>query len=385
MEENQRNDAFEAMNEMLSQKKKDNQLKKISEIDDIDKEIENKVPLSKEDIETISKYEANEVGESIYASDRDYKAKEVDINNIRIVEKRALETNQLLMNALKPQKSSSSFEIVASQSGYSCKVSPLNNRDSFNILNSSSSEYENNRSTYKVIYDKIIEFSCGKMTFEQWLANTSVADLETFYYGLYCATFLDQGSFKFTCPDAKCGHQTEQIIRNDSLKQVADFDEMTKLSKKITEESNSIAKMKELSLLNNAAPIELKNSGFIMELKIPSLLDFLDLYRTVPSQDIRTRSDADINSLLCISGMLIPDGNGAYVPDIDKRDILQVIDNLSLYDAASLRKTIIEILNKYHVTYKIKSVKCAKCGKEIKDVPIDLRSILFTEIFASRS
>ena len=27
MEENQRNDAFEAMNEMLSQKKKDNQLK----------------------------------------------------------------------------------------------------------------------------------------------------------------------------------------------------------------------------------------------------------------------------------------------------------------------------------------------------------------------
>lgn len=383
MEEN-RNDAFEEMNKMLAKKKENNEIRKLSEIKDIDAEIDSKIPYTEDEIDAVDQYERLEVQNSITPVDMDYEAKEVDINNIKIYNQKAIEKNRLLMEALKGKKDIATFEIVAAQSGYSCKLTPLNNRDSFNILNSSSSEYENQRSTYKVVYSKISEFSCGHMAFEEWLANTSVADIETFYYGLYCATFLDQGSFKFTCPETSCGHVTEQVIRNESLREVADFTEMTELSKRITAESNSKQKMQELSLLNKASHIELAKSGFIAEIRIPSLADFLNLYKQVKSTELKKRSDSDLNALLCVSGVLIPDGKGGYTPDIDKNDILQVIDQIPIYDAAALRNKITDTLAKYRVSYKIKTVRCAKCGKEIHDIPIDLRSILFTEIFASR-
>lgn len=378
----QKNDAFEAMTELLQQKKNSNELKKISEIEDVEKEIEDKVTFTEEETNLLERYEIENVADSIDPILETKEAEVADLSNISVVQKNDIERNKLLMNALK--NVTSTFEITAAQSGYTCKISPLNNKDSFNILNTSSSEYETSKSTYKVIYDKITEFSCGHMTFENWLKNTAVGDLESFYYGLYCATFLDEGGFRFTCPDDRCGHVTDQIIRNKSLKQVANYKEMQELTNSISLNSFDMESMKKLSLLSNATQVKLDKTGFIFEIKIPSLWDLLELYRTVDEKVFKNHDDAEINALVCTTGILIPEGNNKYVADQNKYDILEVLDKLPISDAASLKKTITNILEKYHVSYSIKSVKCAKCGKEIKNVPIDLRSILFTKIYAMR-
>ena len=378
--ENMQNDAFKAVEEMLQKKKEENSLKKISEVEDLEKEIEDKITLSEEELSELELYESQEVSESIEVITDDEEAEEVDDSKINIIQAKALDRNRMLMDAL--NLSTSTYEITLPQSGYSCKLSPLNNKDSFNILNTTSSEYENNRMTYKVIYSKIKEFSCGPMTFDEWLKNTSAGDLESFYYGLYCATFLDEGGFRFTCPEYSCGHVTDHIIRNKSLRQVTNFDEMQKLITRITSESKSLTAMKQFSLLDKTSRIKLKKTGLILELKMPSLSDLLSLYQIFDEKVLRKHNDADMNALLCINGFLIPDGHGNYTPDTDKHDVLNVLDNLPMQDAAALKKAITSLLEKYHVSYTIKSVKCAKCGKEIKNVPVNLRAILFTKIYA---
>jgi len=381
-EKNENKDIFSAVQEMMEAKKQDGTLKKVSDVENVDDAIAELNPITDADVVEYE-YDRDAVENSIEVDAPKKKAEEIDVSLLKISKKNALESSKMLKEALYGK--TSSVEITAAQSGYTCKVSPLNNKDSFNILNSEATNFDNTKTTYKTIYDKITEFSCGPMTFKEWLQNTSVSDIETFYYGLYCATFIDEGSFKFTCPNPKCGHITEQKISNKSLRRVINFDEMTELANKISKESNSKEKMNELSLLGKAKHVQLSKSKYVFELKLPSLFDLLELYRVIDEKILKKHKDSEINSLLCTSGVLIPDKNGIYNPFDDKLEILEVIDNLPISDASELREAILDILEKHHVSYAIKSVKCAKCGKEITDIPLDIRSILFTLIYENRS
>lgn len=375
------NEAFYAVQQMLEEKKQKGSFKKVSEATEEVEEIDN---LLEEDKKLQDDLDRDALSDNIevYNTTR-REGKEVDIDKIKIDSANALERNRMLKNLLKG--TTSTFEVTAGQSGYSCKLAPLTNKDSFNILNTSTSQYESLRMTYKTIYDKITSFSCGPMTFDAWLKATTVGDIETLYYGLYCATFLDEGTFRFTCTDPDCRHVTEQTIRNSSLIRVEDFDEMKELSKRISKESTSIEAMKELSLVNKSKHVELSKTRIIAELKIPTLYDLLELYRTLGDKEIDEYNNGDINSLLCIRGILFPSPDGSsYIPTNDKNEILMILNDINIIDAGQLRNSITTLLGKYHVSYKIKSVKCAKCGKETTNIPLDIRSILFTQIYENR-
>lgn len=377
--------AFDLVREMMEKKAKNNELKKLSEVENVDEEILKNNPVTDEDIEETESvddydYDKEVVENTITPVNEKKKAEEIDISDIKIITAKAIERNKLLKEALYGK--TSSIEITASQSGYSCKLSPLTNKDSFNILNSESTNFENTKTTYKTIYDKITEFSCGQMDFKTWLQKTSVGDLETFYYGLYCATFIDEGSFRFTCPE--CHEETQLKIKNKSLRKLYDFDEMKQLTDRIVKEAINLKAVDELSLVSKSAHIRVSKSKFIFEIKIPTLFDMLELYRTMDDKVLKKHNDTDINTLICTSGILIPDNNGGYVADNERMDILNVIDSLHINDAAELRESILDILEKNHVSYAIQSVKCGKCGKEINDIPLDLKSILFTQIYENR-
>ena len=381
------NEAYEVIKNMMASKK---EINKLSEVDDVDEAVSE---LNTGNIydDTFTDEESryliqDDLEETIGITKK--QPKYVDPDKIDVATRyNAIEKNKYLDKVLGVGLfgKTSTVEIIASQSGYTCKMSPLNNSDSFRILNSQSTLFENERTTYKTIYDKITEFSCGPMDFIEWLKKTSVADLDTFYYGLYCATYLDEGTFKFSCSNPECGEITEQKIRNKSLIRTADYAEMKKLEDTISKESKSKEDMARLSLLNDMQIVKCNKSGLAFEIKNPSLFDLLELYRTIDEKVLQKRSDADINSALCVNGMLIPtEKENEYIPDRDINDIFKAIDNMPISDAAELRNEIIKKLEKNHVTYSIKSVKCHKCGKEINNIPLNLRQILFTVISESR-
>jgi hypothetical protein len=305
------------------------------------------------------------------------KAKVVDLNKLTIVNKNEMDKERDLRQALFNNKVA--FQIVAAQSGYMAKVSPLVHKDLVNILYGNLGRYEYKKSIYKVIFDKIFDFSVGKFNFEEWLKNTSVEDMETFYYGVYSSTFPNEGTFRYTC--SKCDHEHDYKVNHANLIKTTDRDHMKKLIDEVSRNSTSVEKMREYSLIGKNQAVQLSESGLIIELRTPSLFDSLEILRTVPEKTIE-KDAISVTNMLYINKVLIPskDGTG-YAEEYNKQAILRVIDNLPIEDASELQSSVYDRVDENRITYSIKNIKCSECSHEEKDIPISIEDILFTLIF----
>lgn len=303
--------------------------------------------------------------------------KKVDISKINIVDSTALEKDTDLRHALFGSKAA--FQIVAAQSGYMAKIVPLVHKDVISLLYSNLSRYEYRKATFKVIYDKIAAISSERMSFEEWLRNTSVEDIETFYYGLYNATFPNEGTFTFTCPD--CGEERTIKIGHNSLFRTTDKAKMKKLINTVSKEAISKEARLKYSLVGRTEAYVLEDSGIIAEIRTPSLWDSLEILRVVPEKVI-DRDTTSVTNMLYVKRFLIPtkDKTG-YTEQKDSQELLRIIDNLTLDDANTLQEAVSERVDENRITYSIKNIKCPNCQKEIKETVISIEDILFTLIF----
>lgn len=307
------------------------------------------------------------------------KAKKIDLSKLTVIDRNALEKEKDLKSVLYGGKTA--FQIVAAQSGYMAKVMPLVNKDVVNLLYSNLSSYEYRKTIFKVIYDKVLGFSVGNMTFEEWLKSTSVGDIETFYYGIYCATFPNEGSFTFACPN--CGQEQTFKINHKQLLKTTDKQKMKELVNEVSRNSMSKEAMYKYSLVNKTEGFELEDSGIMMELRTPSLWDLLEIFRTVP-ENVIDRDEDSVNCMLYIKRFLIPvkTENGVHFSEQkDGQEVLRIIDNLSIDDSTRLKNSLREREDANRISYSIKNLKCDKCKKEVEDTPISIEDILFTLIF----
>lgn len=330
----------------------------------------------------LKSHEKNEVEVQLEDAEEEKPKKKrikVDISNLSVIDDRdTISREQDLKNALYGGKQA--FQVVAAQSGYTVKVIPLVHKDTINLLYSNLNRYEYRRAVYKVIYDKCVAFSVGKMTFEEFLKNTSVEDIESLYYGVYCSTFPNEGSFSMTCPE--CGEERTYKVNHSNLFKTSDRKAMTQLISKVSREATSREKMNEFSLLNKYDAFQLQDSGIVVELRTPSLWDSLELLRLVP-ESVIDKDQQSVTNMLYIKQLLIPvkGVKGSYSPITDRQEILRIIDNSSIDDASELVDAVAERVDNNRITYSIKNAKCPNCGAEIKEVPISIEDILFNLIF----
>jgi hypothetical protein len=305
------------------------------------------------------------------------KAKIVDLEDLHIINKTEMDKERDLRNALYGNKAA--YQIVAAQSGYMAKVLPLVHKDIINILGENVNRFEHQKSLYRVIWEKIHDTSIGKMSFEQWLRNTSVEDIETFYYGLYASTFPNEGLFRYTCPS--CGTEHDYKVNHGNLIKTTDKEKMKDLIAKVSKDATTMEKMKEFSLIGKTQAIQLGDSGLIVELRTPSLFDLLEILRTVPEKTINRDSES-IVYMLYVNKVYIPTkDNSGYYEEIKKSAILRIIDNLPIDDANEFKDAVDERVDENRITYSLKNIKCIECGNEVKDIPISIENLLFTVIF----
>jgi len=307
------------------------------------------------------------------------KAKPVDLSKISIMDRSPIDKEKDLKEVLYGRMSA--VQIVAAQSGYMAKVIPLVHKDQISLIYSNLSAYEYKKTIFKVIYDKVVMFSVGSMTFEEWLKNTSVSDIETFYYGIYRATFPD-GTYTFTCPD--CGEYSIFKINPNNLLKTTDKKKMKELVTAVSKNAINKEAMETYSLINKTEGFELADSNIIMELRTPSLWDLLEIYRNVP-ETVIDRDEDSVTMMLYIKRFLIPyktaDGEINYTEQTDSQEVLRIIDNLSIDDSTRLKNSLYERENENRISYSVKNLTCPKCKKEIKDIPVSIEDILFTQIF----
>ena len=292
---------------------------------------------------------------------------------------------------MKATSQSAVVQVCCAQSGYTANMTPLKYREFFKMSNSETSSYENRKMTYKTIYDKISSTSITdwQMTFEEWLKATSVYDMETLCYGIFCATYQNDGRYTYTCP--RCKNQVEVILDHNSIIHRADTTDMSKLSDKIVKESDTIDKLQQYSLvLKEPTTIQLSNSKIVFELRIPSLYDMLALLKAFSDEELEAIESSNekfsLTIMLTTKNVYIPinDKNqlDKYSKYSTKKDIQTVLDNLPPLDFAQLKRYIIRMLNKYHVSYSIDNVKCThpSCDHVVDTIPLNLEDILFAHI-----
>ena len=336
--------------------------------------IETTVPFNFDEASDKTKVSATEL---ITEAVKPKEAKKIDLNSLNIVDTIATEKEKDLRIALYGSKSA--FQVVAAQSGYMAQIAPLVHKDIISLMTSNLSRYERQKAIYKVMYDKLVNISCGKLSFEEWLKCTSSGDIESLYYGLYCSTFPGLGTFTFECPD--CEEQTTMKIDNANLVKTANNDKMKKLINKVSKNVLSKEEMRKYSLIGKYEGYKLTDSGIVMEVRTPSLWDVLDMLQKVPEKLI-DRDATSAEYMLYINRFLIPikDTNN-YSEERDRQEILRIIDNLSLDDSQELQNAIQAKYEENRISYSIKNIKCPKCHAEFKDTEISIEDILFTLIY----
>lgn len=280
------------------------------------------------------------------------------------------------------------FQVTCAQSGYTAKVSALVYKDIVDITNSSLSNYESRKQIYKTIYSKIAGYSADdwRPTFDEWCKFTSLGDVETLFYGLYCATFPDSSTVKYECPF--CGSANVINVSNNSLIHTAyDKQEMMALSDRISREASTVDKIKEFSSVvksdlnpGNTKSVRLPDSKMVFTLRLPSLATTLDLLRTFDESALAKESNDSINVFLTTAELRIPNASGKYSKVDSPKDVMRIIGMLSVNDFAALKAIVMKMLEDKHITYKIEDQICSKCGRKVAEIPLDIESLLFFQI-----
>ena len=306
--------------------------------------------------------------------------KKVDISAITITDRNAIQQNGDLKSALYTGKAT--FSIAATKSGYSANLLPLVHKDAQRILYSSLDPVSQQRETFKIVHEKILESGVARVKgdFNYWLKNTAAEDIDTFYYGIYCSTFPDGGNLQVQCGD--CGHATGYTIPHSNLVTVEDPGTKERANT-IIREVRDEADMRKYSLINTNESYLLEDSGMIIEVKTPSLADLLDIMRNVREEKIK-RDRISVTNMLYIEKILLPNKSisGQYSKVVDRKRILHIVDNLSLDDAELVNAIIGELINTHRLSYTVKGLVCSSCGEQIEAQDFSIEDVLFSAIFA---
>lgn len=273
-------------------------------------------------------------------------------------------------------------ETVCNQSCYIAQMEGLNYSDLVALKNSSAGIYSAKQRLYKTIYSKINTTSLGNIDFKTFLDITTLFDMESLIYGVYCQTFEDETEFNVTC--AHCGNTINVKFTNNQLIFTKDDKVYGRIKETIQSVHNPMEARKK-SVLNEVKRVILPESKIIIDLKIPSLSDQLDLLSKMNEEKARAIEDI-VNVVFFTKEMFKPDlgsflnGKPAWVKVANPRQYIPEISGLSYEDQKYLNKEMEEFVGKYRVDYAVPSFKCSNCEQPTGDIQILMEQMLFLRI-----
>lgn len=322
-------------------------------------------------------------GEYGFNSEEESKAKKIDLKDLTIsASKTEQEKTESILSMIKSKPLS---QFVATQSTYYGTIEPLTLRDFMTIFNSNLETLEGKKMLVSTIYKKIKTTSCtpdSKMSFETWKENTSLGDLQSFYYALYCATFPDRGSFSFICP--KCGNQIKYQLSNESLIQCTDNEYILNVRDLIKTDVHDLESMKKYSLLNEKTndTFMAPSGDLAFMLSTPSIKTRLGIYEMIDEKTISAVGAELINEVMYIKNLYTKDKTtGEFIEHTDKKSILAIMSTISPDDQLAIREEVYKRMEEQYVYYAIKNTKCDNCNHQMKEIALNMEHLLFTLIF----
>lgn len=279
---------------------------------------------------------------------------------------------------------SGTYQIPAPQSCYIAFVESLTNGDISSITNSTLDEFNTRRKMYQLVWSKINTTNIGKLKFEDFLKITSFFDFPSLLYGVYVQTFPGKTEFNVTC--GKCGGNSTIELDNDALIGTR-TNELRDLFEKISKEVKTPQDVLNNSLISKRKRIILPDSKIVIDIKIPTLNDYLTILGSIKNREKAGEMVDIINTLIFLDNMYCMDVRATqqnhkpvYFSIQERHRQVSTLAHISLNDFKKLNQEIVDQTQKYLMEYKIHSFKCPKCGKQTGDISIDIEQLLFQEI-----
>ena len=213
-------------------------------------------------------------------------------------------------------------------------------------------------------------------------------------YGIYCQTFPNVNEYDLNCVNPKCKAKFKikvpngslPVLLGDQMETVSTMREILKSTNGNPEKGREIKKSR--GLVHKIIRIGLDSSKIIFNLKIPSLEDHLkDSLENLKEGLIEEFTSKNIALLMFIDSILVPNisyyktsGKLAFFEIRDKYEILKKFSNLSIEDYLKVQYGINDLIEKYSITYKIKTAECPYCGNVTSDIEVDIMSFFIRTI-----
>ena len=305
----------------------------------------------------------------------------VDLNNIEVVEPTPMR-NFDNVNFFLNRKSKT--QIVATQSNYIAYMEGFNYSQINSLVNSTLDDLALNLLLIQTIYEAINTTSIGKISFDEWCSLTSYYDLESFEYGIYLETFPGTTEFTVTC--GSCRQNIPAKINNDSLICAKNDTTSKRVGEILANARTNNPNFLKSAFIHTSKKIFLEDCKAIIEIRLPSIKEHLDFLSSF-NNSARKKAEHILTLMLFFKKVMILDiektlksKKPCYYEVTDKQLISEIIGKLTYKDSKTLSDEINEFINRYSIEYKIRGFKCPNCGTNIRDIPINVESLLFFQM-----
>lgn len=256
--------------------------------------------------------------------------------------------------------------------------------EKLNPANSSRNRLNTYKDIYELIYKHIVDAN-KPSTMEQWAKKVNFFDLDHLYFAIYKASFEGSNFIPYNCPHCKEVFVSEDVSIEDMVKYKDDKAKeriMALLNTDTTSESNSVAVevvqisdnyvagLREPSVYNMIFENAILDEKFTEKYsELLSLITFVDTIYFI---------DREHNELRPIEPKTYPNN---MVKTIKSKistygKILQSLNSDQFYQFNAYIKAIQDRHD--DLSYRLPSVKCPKCEKEIAEAEMPAEGLLFT-------
>lgn len=280
-------------------------------------------------------------------------------------------------------------KVILPISSYTAYMSGLSMSDKINVKHTNRNDYDFHTVLFRMVYNHIVEMEPKKPDFATWKKITAYNDLRVLYYGLYAATYRQGNEYDIKCDNEDCGEENRVITNQDSIVQVEDENIFNKIND-ITTKVRKFEDIGEISELGVTKRIKLPLSNMIIEVKNPSLDDYLEFVKNYPREDKRYKHLGEIYELCMFTNKIFlvnkeeTEKTGrlcVYEPFTQVEDFIRIYSNkIDISEDELLATGINELITKYLINYQIPKFSCTNCGHDMGPYPADPRDLLFPRL-----
>lgn len=319
------------------------------------------------------------------------KLEEIETVSLETIKTKKLKKNKTFDKVIKKVTTACSANIVLPASGYTAVMRGCSAHELISLITGNNTALIELQTKWSLIYDKIESTSLGKMTYNEFLINTAAIDMNSFIYGILCATYPDDDTIPLTCQkcktDFKHGYSIRSLIRaekmSDRLKELM----MSAVDGSVREDLAKAAH--DAAPISQVERIKLPVSGIITELHVQSAHDFIN--KTAKELSAENREEKYENATImstAVNKFFIPDleeNDGSYFEIDEPMDIVKTIYSLGDVDNDILTKKANDILDGISFEFGLMSITCPKCNHFTATIPMDIENVLFYKYQQNRT